>query len=403
MRITFITLKIDLVGGGGANRGLDIKLRSLRKRGHDVRLITIFPELNRLPPEGVPYTIEAAPCSDRSVRALQRHAVSLLKQNEYRTDIYHIDGVTCLWAGGMYRKQGGKIPTAAYLSTYTEALNLLPYETPDPKKGIWPWIKFNIQIRMVWLKHWTWAKLVGLRAARHLDLIFVPSPTTGERYSRFGFPADRIEVMSEFIDPSHFHAEAYHSENFPSSFSKERPFRLLHIGRLMRMKGVDILIKAVAELRESGKNVTATILGDGPQKERLQNLVRSLGVEDGIVFSPWTEESNLAPAYAACDAFVHSCRFPEPLGRTIIEAMFFERPIITTANSGSAWAAGDAGVSSISGSVADLKRVIAELYANPERLKELSSATESRVKFFDVDRWTEILEHHLKKMNVIRR
>ena len=398
MRITFLTLKIDLVKGGGANRGLDIKLRSLQARGHNVRLLTIFPERNLLPPEGVPYPVESVPCPDRTFRALQSFVVDVLKKNEARTDVYHIDGVTSLWAGGMYRKNGGRVPVAAYLSTYTEAMNLLTYEPPELADGLWPWLQFHIDVRMVWIKNWLWAKTVGLAFARHLDLVFVPSPTSGEHYARFGFPANRIEVMPEFIDAKHFRAEQFPTQPYPSAFGTDRPFRLLHVGRLMRMKGVDLLIRAVSALRHSGKNIEVTILGDGPQLERLKRLTNELAANDGVIFAPWVEEEQLSPFYSACDAFVHSCRFPEPLGRTMIEAMFFARPIVTAEDTGSAWAAGNAGITARMGSAADLERVLAELYDHPQRLAELSAATKARVAFFDVERWAEKLEQFLTRL-----
>jgi glycosyltransferase involved in cell wall biosynthesis len=399
MRITFLTLKIDLLAGGGANRGLDIKLRGLIERGHDVRLITIFPELNKLPPEGVPYTVENAPCASRSFFALQQHVVSLLKENESRTDVYHIDGVTFLWAGGMYRRAGGHIPTAAYLSTYTEALKLLTFETPDPKKGILPWIKFNVDVRMVWLKHLLWAKFVGMASARFLDVIFVPSPEAGVHYAQFGFQKDRIVTMPEFVDPSRFHPEAFQSEPYPVSFDPDRPFRLLHVGRLMRMKGIDLLIRALTELRRNGRIVTLSIIGDGPQLERLKKLAVDLGATESIIFVPWTDESGLADAYAASDAFVHPCRFPEPFGRTVLEALFFSRPVITSKGSGSEWAAGKAGVATRMGSAEDLELTLSKLYDNPNRLSALSNNAPERVEFYKVDRWLDILEDTFKRLN----
>jgi glycosyltransferase involved in cell wall biosynthesis len=398
MRITFITLKLDIVVGGGANRGLDIKLRNLHALGHDVRLITIFPELNKLPSEGVPYPIEAAPCADRTFTALQQHVVAILKQNESRSDVYHIDGTTCMWAGGMYHKAGGPIPTVVYLPTYAEALNLLTYEPPDISKGLFPWLKFNIDVRMVWLKHWLWAKWVGLGYVRHLDRIFGDSPVLCANYARFGFPKHLLETMPEFVDASHFLHKDVRGATMPDAFGTDRPFRLLHVGRLLRMKGVDLLIKAVVRLRREGRNVTATVLGDGPQLERLQKLAENLGVKEAITFLPWTDETKLAPVYAACDAFVHPCRFPEPFGRTILEALFFDRPIVTSVGTGSAWVAGNAGVSARMGSMDDLVRVLADLYDNPKRLAELSAAAPERVEYFDVHRWTRVLETELQRL-----
>jgi len=398
MRITFIALKIDLLTGGGANRGLDNKLRGLVRRGHDVRLITIFPELNKLPPEGVPYPVEDAPCASRGFNALQQHVVSLLKERESQTDAYHIDGVTFLWAGGMYRRAGGRIPTAAYLSTYAEALNLLPFEAPDPAKGVLPWIRFHADVRMLWIKHLIWAKLFGLASARFLDVIFVPSPEAGALYAKFGFPKDRIVAMPEFVDPSRFRPEAFSSDPYPASFEPDRPMRLLHVGRFMHMKGIDLLINAVAELRRASRCVTLTILGNGPQEERLRRLANERGVADIVTFAPWTDEAGLAKAYAASDAFVHACRFSEPFGRTVLEALFFSRPIVTSKGSGSAWAAGNAGVKTNMGDLADVTRALYDLYDHPERLEKLSQNAPERVAFFSINRWLDVLEQTFERL-----
>jgi hypothetical protein len=72
---------------------------------------------------------------------------------------------------------------------------------------------------------------------------------------------------------------------------------------------------------------------------------------------------------------------------------------VTTEGSGSAWAAGDAGVTSQMGSARDLERVLADLYDHPERLARMSKAAPSRVKFFDVDHWTDELERSLQTVH----
>jgi glycosyltransferase involved in cell wall biosynthesis len=403
MRITFITLKIDIVRGGGANRGLDIKLRALQRLGHEVRLLTLFPELNALPAEGVPYPVEPVPPVMRTFNALQRHVVELLRANETQTDIYNIDGTSCLWAGGMYRQEGGTIPVVAYLATYMEALDILTPELPDPQNGLMPWLKLFIELRSVWIKNWIWSKVFGLPVAQRLDAIFVPAPVVGDIYAQFGFPKQRIAVLSEFIDRSHFHVERTRSEPYPLQFTNERPFRILHVGRLLRMKGVDLVIQAVAGARRRGRHVTLTVLGDGPQRARLEALIDRLDITNAVTFLPWKEESDLSSSYAACDAFVHPCRFPEPLGRTIIEAMFFGRPIITSAGSGSAWAAGEAGATAKQGDAKDLERVICELHDHPERLKEMSRHTSERVAFFDHEAWARTFVTQLEQIRATSR
>lgn len=394
MRIVFLTLKLDLAAGGGANRGLDVKLRGLQNLGHDVSLITIFPELNRLP-DNLPYRVLTAPCADRTYPAVQRHVIATLRAHEASADVFHIDGSTCVWGGGMYRAEGGLVPTVAYIPTYTEAINLLTLEAPDPTKGLVPWLTFHVQVRLQWLKHFFWAKTVGLRAARKLDAVFGDSPILISHYVNFGFPAERMHVMPEFVDEERFRQTSVAPESVPASFGPQRPFRLLHAGRLLKMKGVDLLIRAIADLKKDGRNVTLTLVGDGPQRERLERLADQLGVREAITFDPWTDENGLPRAYAACDAFVHPCRFPEPFGRTVLEALFFDRPVVTTSGSGSEWVAGNAGIAVRMNSMVSLRDALADVYDNPSRLTACSAAAFERVRFFDHRAWTKKLADHL--------
>ena len=60
---------------------------------------------------------------------------------------------------------------------------------------------------------------------------------------------------------------------------------LVFIGELRPVKGVDILIDALAELRRQGRTVTATLVGDGPDRAALQAQVERLGLAEVVHFA----------------------------------------------------------------------------------------------------------------------
>jgi len=61
---------------------------------------------------------------------------------------------------------------------------------------------------------------------------------------------------------------------------------LVFMGELRPVKGIDVLIDAVAQLKHEGRSVTLTLVGDGPDREALQAQVARLGLENAINFRP---------------------------------------------------------------------------------------------------------------------
>ncbi len=76
---------------------------------------------------------------------------------------------------------------------------------------------------------------------------------------------------------------------------------VLYIGEMRTLKGVDVLIEALARLKESGREVTALLVGDGPDRATFAELVRAKGLERAVV---------MPGAMPAAQAF--------PLGRVVV-------------------------------------------------------------------------------------
>jgi len=109
------------------------------------------------------------------------------------------------------------------------------------------------------------------------------------------------------------------------------PPRLAYIGRMTTEKGVDILIRALARLRDENFEPLpqATLIGDGPQYADLERLVRTLGMEKWIHFTMQLDRRELAGCLAGQD-FTVQATLSEGLSKAWLDAMAHGLPVIAT-------------------------------------------------------------------------
>lgn len=107
------------------------------------------------------------------------------------------------------------------------------------------------------------------------------------------------------------------------------PTRFLFTGRLVDWKGVDILLESFAR---AAQQVPARldIVGDGPERARLQAQASRLGCAESVRFLGWRDPSGCARCLQACDVFL-SAALLECGGIAVLEAMASGRPVIATA------------------------------------------------------------------------
>jgi colanic acid/amylovoran biosynthesis glycosyltransferase len=112
------------------------------------------------------------------------------------------------------------------------------------------------------------------RLARQGDLFLAASGFIRERLLAMGFPAARTHVHYIGVD-----CQAIQ----PRDPAEETPI-ILHVARLVEVKGAQYLIRAFARLAERFPTVELAIVGDGPLKTSLQSLAKSLGLADRVRF-----------------------------------------------------------------------------------------------------------------------
>ena len=103
--------------------------------------------------------------------------------------------------------------------------------------------------------------------------------------------------------------------------------RLVYVGRFVVLKGMDIGLRALAQVRARGIDATLTLIGKGPEENRWRALAGELGIDDAITWIPWMKQDDLMSAYGSFDALL----FPslhDSSGNVVLEAMAHGLPVV---------------------------------------------------------------------------
>jgi colanic acid/amylovoran biosynthesis glycosyltransferase len=164
--------------------------------------------------------------------------------------------------------------------------------------------------------------------------------------------------------------------------------RILCVGRLMAAKGQSLLIESVAELRRRGIQATAVIVGEGPNRARLEKLARLLGMDEHVKLTGALGQDQVSARYAECHIFCLPS-FAEGLPVVLMEAMATGRPVVATSVMGIGELVTDRvhGRLVTPGCVNELTDALQELAEDEEARRRMGAAGRTRVlEHFDVQR-----------------
>jgi glycosyltransferase involved in cell wall biosynthesis len=165
--------------------------------------------------------------------------------------------------------------------------------------------------------------------------------------------------------------------------------RVVFAGRMVRSKGVGILIRAARDV--DGEFV---LCGDGREVEGLRALAGSLGLGDRVRFTGWLDGGDLAAELADASVVVMPSLWPEPFGLVGIEALAAGRPVVASATGGVLdWLQdGVGGLAVPPGDPALLAQALDEMLADTGRQQEMGQAGKRFVEQrFTADRHVERL------------
>lgn len=206
------------------------------------------------------------------------------------------------------------------------------------------------------------------------DAVTVISTFTGERLRQF------VPGVKGVIIP--FGAAAQNHEQTGPDAKHTRsaadPFNLLFVGRLVRRKGVDVLLNAATHLADDPR-LRIHVVGEGPERVSLMNEAERLGVSGLVKFEGGVSSQRIAGFFENCDALVLPAIVTESgetegLGVVLLEAMGYGKLVIASDAGGITDIVIDdeTGVLSAAGDAAALARAIRAAMDDPARMQRLS-------------------------------
>lgn len=115
----------------------------------------------------------------------------------------------------------------------------------------------------------------------------------------------------------------------PRKAPVDRIRRWLTVGSLIPRKRVDHLIECLAVCRKEDPELTLTVVGTGPERGRLAELARSLGVAEAVDLRGAADPAEIPAIMREHDLFVHASR-SETFGVVVVEAIAVGLPVIAT-------------------------------------------------------------------------
>ena len=166
------------------------------------------------------------------------------------------------------------------------------------------------------------------------------------------------------------------------------------LGRLVSTKGVRVLIEAAHQLKAKRIAFQVKIIGQGPDRQALEALVRDLQIEDCVRFLGYVPAEKLDQILADTSAVVMPSLAGEVFGLAAAENMQRGRLLIVSDLGALAEVVGDSGLKFTPGNTSSLARCMEDVIANPSLAEELGRKASHRIaQSFAVD---QMAKEHLR-------
>lgn len=161
--------------------------------------------------------------------------------------------------------------------------------------------------------------------------------------------------------------------------------KLLFIGRLAGVKGLPILLNALAEVHKTRPDITLTLVGDGEERLDLQHMAATLNLTDTVDFVGYKSQTEVADLLAISDCLVLPS-FAEGVPVVLMEAMAARMPTIATLVGGTAELVTDGATGCLiaPGDGAALCDAILNIMGGSDRIKMGAAGRAEVVENFDI-------------------
>lgn len=243
------------------------------------------------------------------------------------------------------------------------------------------------------------------RCLAEADFVVTIAEAMRHEIIKRGIPAEKIGVVPNVVDVSRFEPRSK-PRGLAKRYGINGRFVLGYISNLGAREGIDNLIRAIHMLRARGFDVSGLVVGDGPERQNLEQLVEDLGLEGHVVLTGHIPNEQIEDHYALIDLFViprvddRAARLVTPLKP--LEAMAMEIPVIAADLPAlrELVAPGERGELFLSGEPASLAEIAAKLLESEDTRSRLASNArgwilEERTLESNAVRYQEILKRVL--------
>ena len=180
--------------------------------------------------------------------------------------------------------------------------------------------------RLKKLYDWVW----GYRILKDASKVIALTKVEAEQYKKMGVEEDKIKIVPNGIDLSEY-------DNLPETGEFRRKYSIgndekviLYLGRIHKIKGIDLLVKAFTDLIKELDDVRLVIAGpDDGFLSTLEGQIEDLNVGTKILFTGPLYDGDKLEAYVDADVYVLPSVY-EIFGITVIEACACGMPVIVT-------------------------------------------------------------------------
>ena len=293
---------------GGPATYVPMLARDLITQGHEATVVTLSDDLDH-DDGSYPYCVERIPRQAKKPFRWLLTVRSILRLGR-RADILFVSG----------------LPTEAAVVNWWLRKPLIEKVVGDfawerARNRGWVQDEFEeFQLRRHSLRVEAMKALRAWRTRRSTKVI-VPSEYLARWVANWGIPEHKIVVIHNGVELL--------TGIEPIKIPLKTPVKIVAVGRLVSWKRVDKLIQAIARL----DGVGLIVVGDGPEREHLENQVQALGLAERVYFAGRRSRSNTLALMSGSDIFVLNSSY-EGLPHVVLEAMALRLPIVATAAGG---------------------------------------------------------------------
>ncbi|HEX9908809.1 MAG TPA: glycosyltransferase [Thermoplasmata archaeon] len=293
----------------GAVVALEMVSTGLERRGHEILIIA--PQMGDK--NTYRWPVHYLPSREFKKYPGYRYVVSPSDVMDFvrkqKVDVIHCHGLASMAVLSLAASRALRIPHV--LTFHTMANEAVKYHSPLP-------LPEDLMVRL------TWIYLRNL--LKRPEVVVVPTSPVREELVQNGARMKACEVVPTGVDCDRFSPERY-DKDFVARFGFKGKRVLLHVGRLSLEKRMEVVLKAMAALRQEEPDLRLLVVGKGPAEEHYKSMANSLGLKDRVVFAGFLPDDALPAAYASCEALIIASTF-ETQGLVVLEALASGTPVI---------------------------------------------------------------------------